>query len=53
MTQRVLRDDAGATAIEYALLAGLISIAIVGGVSQWSDEVVALFDYVQAAFPSP
>ena len=28
---RFLRDDAGATAVEYGLLVGLIAVAIMGG----------------------
>ncbi len=28
---RFIRDKSGATAVEYVLLAGLISIAIIGG----------------------
>lgn len=31
--QSVLRDETGATAIEYSLLAALIAVAIIGGVS--------------------
>lgn len=30
---RLLKDDGGATAIEYALIAGFVSIAIVVGVT--------------------
>ncbi len=41
-----LRDECGATAIEYALIASLMGAAIVGGVSVWSDEVTSLFDYM-------
>jgi pilus assembly protein Flp/PilA len=50
MIIRFLRDEAGGTALEYALIASLISIAIVGSITQWSDAVVALFALVQDAF---
>lgn len=31
MLTRYLKDESGATAIEYGLIAGLISIALIGG----------------------
>ena len=33
MLKRFLRDDSGTTAIEYVLIASLVSIAIIGGAS--------------------
>ncbi|MBC7769951.1 MAG: Flp family type IVb pilin [Phycisphaerales bacterium] len=33
MIARFLRDERGATAIEYGLIAVLLSVAIIGGVS--------------------
>jgi pilus assembly protein Flp/PilA len=50
MIVRFFADERGSTALEYALIASLISIAIVGSVTQWSDEVVKLFAYIQDAF---
>lgn len=40
---RVLRDASGSTAIEYALIAGGIALAIIGAVTLLGGEVVALF----------
>ncbi|WP_319530578.1 Flp family type IVb pilin [uncultured Cohaesibacter sp.] len=40
---RFLNDESGATAIEYALLAGLIGIGIVTAASNLKDEVTGLF----------
>jgi len=37
---RFLRIEAGATAIEYALIAGLLFLAIVGGVQALGTGVV-------------
>ena len=37
------RDQTGVTAIEYALIAGLISIIIVGVVTQIGNDVTTLF----------
>lgn len=53
MIARFLRDERGSTAIEYALIAGLISIAIIGGVTQWSDEVVGIFNRISENFVPP
>lgn len=47
---RFARECVGATAIEYALIAGGISIAIVTTVSGVGSEVVGLFTSVQGIF---
>lgn len=49
MLKRFLRDSGGATAIEYALIASVISISIIAGVNLWSDEAVAMFDRISQA----
>ncbi len=41
---RLYKDEIGATAIEYALIATLISVAIVGGVSLAGGSVQILYD---------
>nr|WP_319390568.1 Flp family type IVb pilin [uncultured Cohaesibacter sp.] len=38
-----LKDESGATAIEYALLAGLIGVGIVASVTLLRDAIIALF----------
>jgi pilus assembly protein Flp/PilA len=38
--QRLLRDQSGATAIEYGLLIGLIAAAMVAGLSDFSNQLV-------------
>jgi len=45
------RDDAGATAIEYAVLAGFLALAIVGAISALGVSVNDLFVTVQEGFP--
>ena len=45
-----LADERGATAIEYALIAGSLSIAIVVTVDELGAEVVNLFSRVVTAF---
>ena len=41
-----LRDDRGATAIEYAVMASLIALAIVGSVSLLSTNVKATYNNI-------
>jgi len=41
-----LRGEKGATAVEYALIVGLIAAAIIGAVSALGDEIAALFDRI-------
>ncbi len=48
--RRALADRRGASAIEYALIAGSISIVIVGVVSQVGSSVASLFQSVAAVF---
>jgi pilus assembly protein Flp/PilA len=43
---RLLRNDAGATAIEYALVASLISIAIVAGATSIGTSLSGTFNTV-------
>lgn len=48
----LLRDERGATVIEYALIAGLISIAIVVGATSIGQSVNSMFASVKAGFKS-
>ncbi|HEY0589856.1 MAG TPA: Flp family type IVb pilin [Pseudoduganella sp.] len=45
---RFLRNDSGVSAIEYALLAGLIATVIVVGVSKAGTELLSLFNFVKS-----
>lgn len=47
---RMLKDRSGATVIEYCLIAGIISIAIVGGASAIGSSTNNSFNAVQAGF---
>ena len=44
--QAFVQDDSGATAIEYALILGLITVTIVGAISSLEGGVSNLFGYV-------
>ncbi|MEJ2801733.1 Flp family type IVb pilin [Comamonadaceae bacterium PP-2] len=46
---RFLKDEEGATAIEYGLIAGLIAVAIAAALTALSGELTALFGRIEAA----
>ncbi|NSX84117.1 Flp family type IVb pilin [Agrobacterium leguminum] len=50
---RFLKDESGATAIEYGLIAALISVAIIGGAktlgTSLSDQFTNLGSYMNVA----
>ncbi len=45
---KLLKNENGATAIEYVLLAGLISIAAIAAMTTVGDSIKATFDHVGA-----
>jgi len=45
---RFLRNESGVSAIEYALLAGLIAAVIVVSVGSVGTQVLALFTFVKS-----
>jgi pilus assembly protein Flp/PilA len=44
--QKLLRDQQGATVIEYGLIAGMIVIAIVGGMTGFANEANDMWDKI-------
>lgn len=50
MLHRVLRDETGATAIEYGLIAGLIAVVIIASVTLLGTDLVAIFNNLEAVF---
>ena len=44
--KRLLRDNRGATAIEYGLIVALIVIAIIVAMQSLANETIALWGYV-------
>ncbi len=46
-----LNDENGATAIEYALIAALIAVVIIGSVSLLGTQVSSTFDMIAGALP--
>lgn len=49
----ILKDRSGATVIEYCIIAGIISVAIVGGASAIGANTNSSFNAVNAGFTSP
>ena len=45
---RFFNDEAGATAIEYGLIAALIAVAVIGGVTTLGSNANATFEKVGA-----
>ncbi|HKQ46163.1 MAG TPA: Flp family type IVb pilin [Rhizomicrobium sp.] len=56
LISRFIRDESGATAIEYGLIAALIAVAIIGAVTTVGSALIAKFNDVStalAAAPTP
>ncbi len=49
LISRFLKDDSGATAIEYGLIAALVSVAAIGALPAMGDSLSSLFDTVSTA----
>ena len=49
----VLRDDKGASAVEYGLLVALIAAVIVGAVTLLGGNLKATFDYIATIVLKP
>ncbi|MEJ0059213.1 MAG: Flp family type IVb pilin [Terricaulis sp.] len=47
---RFLSDDRGATAIEYAVLAAMITVVLVAAIAAIGDSVIGMFTGLQAGF---
>jgi pilus assembly protein Flp/PilA len=43
LIQRFLRDESGATAIEYGLIVAVLSLTIIGGVGRAGNAIIFLF----------
>ena len=48
MLKKFLRDENGATAIEYGLIASLIGVAIITAVSQTGTQLASTFDKIKS-----
>jgi pilus assembly protein Flp/PilA len=48
MLKDFIRNEDGATAIEYGLIASLIAVAIIGGVAAVGSKLSTSFDTIQS-----
>lgn len=48
----IFKDESGATALEYGLIAALIAAVIIGAVSQLGTAVRTTFETVAGAMPT-
>ena len=49
LISRFVRDESGATAIEYGLIAALISVVIIGVLTTIGTDLFAKFTAIEAA----
>ena len=49
MFRRFVKDESGATAIEYGLIAALVSVAIIAALGMVGDNLTATFEEVSDA----
>ena len=48
---RLVREEKGATAVEYGLLVGLIAVAIIVAVTALGGKLTGLFNSITSALP--
>lgn len=49
--KKFIADEEGATAVEYALIAALIAVAIIVSVSGLGDKLKSVFDTIKDSLP--
>ena len=47
LVTRFVKDESGATAIEYGLIAALISVAIIGALQLLGTQLTSTFDEIR------
>ncbi len=47
--KRFVKDESGATAIEYGLIAALIAVAIIGALTSLGTNITGRFDTIAAS----
>jgi len=51
--RRLRKDENGATAIEYGLIAGLISIVIITTITMVGSKLESVFNYIGSTLNAP
>ena len=49
---RILRDERGTTSVEYAVIVGVLFLAIVASVRAFSSETIEMFSEIESAVVS-
>ena len=44
--KKLIRDDSGATAIEYGLIAALVAVAAIGAMGALGDSLTGIFEFI-------
>ncbi|WP_018877732.1 Flp family type IVb pilin [Thioalkalivibrio sp. ALE28] len=52
MLKRLAADEEGASAIEYALIAALIAVAIIAGATALGEDLGAIFSHISGVLGS-
>lgn len=50
--RKLIKDESGATAIEYGLIAALVSVAAIGALTAMGDSLNTMFTAVSVALDS-
>lgn len=48
---RLIREDDGASAIEYGLIAGLVAVVLIGALTAMGGSLSSLFDTIAGSLP--
>lgn len=51
--RQIMRDESGATAIEYGLIVALISIAAISAMSGLGDQLTSTFNTTSSTMANP
>ena len=52
LVTRFVKDESGATAIEYGLIAGLVSVVIITALGLLGNKLDGLFDLITSKLPA-
>ena len=51
LVRRFIEDESGATAIEYGLIAALLAVGLIGGMTALSGKISTVFQTLITAMP--
>lgn len=53
LIHRIIRDESGATAIEYGLIVALVSVAAISAMSGMGDQLQSTFNTTSSTMANP